>query len=103
MTGGVTVLGRPVHIAFPVFTLDCGTEEVANLLLGAMLKHRTAVRHQLGLNHKHHRKIGQRGDGMVLRPEARNHYETVPSSPQAVNRVVVSSIVALLSLFALWR
>ena len=93
-----TAAARPLHLEFSALTLPCGSAAAAETMLTAVLKHRTVARQRLGRNKKYYRKIAQRGDGLVLPPQARRHYETVEHSDHAVQRAVIGGVLGMILL-----
>ena len=94
---------RPAHISFSVFDIECPSDEAAADMLTRISQHAVAVRERLGQQSRHARKIGQRGDGLVLTREARHHHQPQPSSTVGFQRTTVGVMVALLSAFAMSR
>jgi hypothetical protein len=97
-------VARPVHFSFPSFTLECSSEAEVTRLLGALTTYRAAARKRLGCDSKHFRRISQRGDGLVLPVEARNHYQVLDPQPEGVHRATIASVLAMFALASLtWQ
>lgn len=98
MLGGPTAVPRPAHFTFPTFSLYCGNGDMASGVLTTVIAHREAVRAKLGLNRKYGRKIAQRGDGLVLPTEARNHFAPEAPSYVGVQRLATGAMFTLMML-----
>ncbi len=100
---GAPIPARPAHVGFDAFEVKCPNEQAAEDLFIRIAQHASAVRDKLGLNDRHARKFGQRGDGLVLNREARAHYQPAPVSDTGLHRTVIGTLAAVFAAFAFSR